>query len=131
MVRRGRPCGWWWRLLSWAWRRPTSGLEAYSKRKGGMTMRWNGRFGLALVVLAAGLMGVAVSSQAVTFDLASCHSSTGCPAPGTVFGTVTLTQVGSDVTFDVSLNNGNKFIQTGSGAEELFLFNGAGSGSTI
>jgi len=101
--------------------------EAYSKRKGGMRMRWNARLGLALVVLAAGLMGVAVPAQADTFTFTSCHiSSSACEggsvaAPG--FGSVTLNQVGTAVTVDVALINGNKFVQTGSGAMELFLFN--------
>src|SRR5215467_13297662 len=99
-----------------------------------MTMRWNGRLGLALVVLAAGLMGVAVPAQADTFTFTSCHiSGSTCeggsiPAPG--FGSVTLTQVGANVTFDVTLINGNRFIETGSGGNELFLFN-APAGSTI
>jgi hypothetical protein len=36
-------------------------------------------------------------AQADTFDLTSCHISTGCPAAGTVFGTVTLSQTGGSV----------------------------------
>jgi hypothetical protein len=44
---------------------------------------------------------------------------------------VTLTQVGANVTFDVTLINGNTFIETGSGGQELFLFNDAIAGSTI
>ena len=79
---------------------------------------------------AAGLCASSAVAQADTFTLTSCHISTGCPPAGTSFGTVTLTQVGANVTFDVTLINGNKFIETGSGGNELFLFN-APAGSTI
>jgi hypothetical protein len=84
-----------------------------------------------LVVLAAGLMGVALPAQAVTFDLTSCHISTGCPPVGTSFGTVTLTQTTTtSVLIDVVLSNGSRFVETGAGGGELFLFN-AGAGTSI
>jgi hypothetical protein len=51
------------------------------------------------------------------------------PAPG--FGSVTLTQSGTSVDFTVTLINGNRFIETGAGGEELFLFNDTIAGSTI
>jgi hypothetical protein len=70
-------------------------------------------------------------AQADTFNLTSCHISTGCPAAGTVFGTVTLTQVGTGVNFSVSLANGSRFVETGSGGGGLFVFNDAIAGSTI
>jgi hypothetical protein len=91
--------------------------------------------GLALVVLAAGLMGAALPAQAETFQLTSCHISapdpnpTGalsCPPAGTSFGTVTLTQSGANVNFDVELANGNTFVETGAGAGSLFLFDATG-----
>src|SRR5215475_3019409 len=90
-------------------------------------------FGLAF--LAA--VGLCAPSAAVadTFDLTSCHiSGSTCeggsiPAPG--FGTVTLTQSGTSVNFTVSLINGNRFVETGAGGGELFLFNDAIPGSTI
>jgi hypothetical protein len=44
---------------------------------------------------------------------------------------VTLAQSGADVLVDVVLNNGNRFIETGAGGGELFLFNDSLSGSTI
>jgi hypothetical protein len=44
---------------------------------------------------------------------------------------VTLTQVGANVTFDVTLINGNTFIETGSGGGALFLFNDTIASSTI
>ena len=51
------------------------------------------------------------------------------PAPG--FGSVTLTQSGMSVDFTVTLINGNRFIETGAGGEELFLFNDTIAGSTV
>ena len=44
---------------------------------------------------------------------------------------MTLTQVGSNVNFTVSLINGNRFVETGAGGGELFLFNDSIAGSTI
>jgi hypothetical protein len=86
-----------------------------------------------LALLAAvGLFGSSAVAQAadISFNLTSCHISTGCPAAGTVFGTVALTQSGTSVNVDVVLNNGSRFVETGAGAGELFLFN-AGSGTSI
>jgi len=84
------------------------------------------RFGYAVTMLVAllgvALMATATPAQADTFNLTSCHLSGGC---GTVtqFGTVTLTQVGANVTFDVVLNSGNRFVETGAGGNSLFVFN--------
>src|SRR5262249_43760582 len=99
-----------------------------------MTRRWRW-LGLALVVLAAGQMGVAVPAQADTFNFTSCHiSGSTCqggsiPAPG--FGSVTLTQNGTSVDFTVTLINGNRFVETGAGGGALFLFNDSIAGSTV
>jgi len=77
----------------------------------------------------------ALPASADTFNFTSCHiSGSTCeggsiPAPG--FGSVTLTQAGTSVDFTVSLINGNRFIETGAGGNELFLFNDAIAGSTI
>jgi PEP-CTERM motif len=86
---------------------------------------------LALALLSVALIATATPAQADTFDLTSCHISTGCPAAGTVFGTVTLTQSGTSVNFDVVLDNGSRFVETGAGGGELFLFNDSLAGSTI
>jgi hypothetical protein len=86
----------------------------------------------ALVI--TGLL-VAASARAEVLLLTSCHiSGASCngvsiPAPG--FGTVTLTQAGTNVTFDVVLINGNRFVETGAGGGVLFLFNDSIAGSTI
>jgi hypothetical protein len=75
------------------------------------------------------------AAQADTFFLTSCHiSGSTCqggsiPAPG--FGNVVLNQVGTSVTFDVTLINGNTFIETGSGGKVLFLFDDSIAGSSI
>jgi len=84
---------------------------------------------------AAGLCASSAVAQADTFIFTSCHiSSSTCeggsiPAPG--FGSVTLTQSGTSVNFDVTLINGNRFVETGAGGGELFLFNDSIAGSTI
>jgi hypothetical protein len=87
-------------------------------------------------ILGAAAFGIAAllavtPAEADTFQLTSCHISTGCPAAGTSFGTVTLTQVGTSVNFSVSLANASRFVETGAGAGELFLFNDSIAGSTI
>ena len=83
---------------------------------------------LAGALLVSGLL--ATSAQADTLNFTSCHLSGGC---GTVtqFGTVTLTQSGANVTFDVVLNSGNRFVETGAGGESFFLFNDSLAGSAI
>jgi PEP-CTERM motif len=85
-------------------------------RGAGLAMFW---FAASLLILTFG----ALPASADTFNFTSCHISTGCPAAGTVFGTVTLTQSGTSVNFDVVLNNGNRFVETGSGGGALFIFN--------
>src|SRR5437762_1472236 len=83
-----------------------------------------GRGMLIAALLVAGL-AVAVPANAISFDLTSCHISTGC-GTATSFGTVTLTQVGANVNFDVELAGGNRFVQTGSADQQLFKFNATG-----
>jgi len=86
---------------------------------------------LSVLGLSIGLLGMtAVASNADTFNFTSCHLSGGC-GTATSFGTVTLTQSGTSVNFDVVLNSGNRFVETGAGGGELFLFNDSLSGSTI
>ena len=81
----------------------------------------------ALFAMSMAMTGV---SYADTFNLTSCHLSGGC-GTATQFGTVTLTQSGTSVNFDVVLNSGNRFVETGAGGGELFLFNDSLPGSTI
>jgi hypothetical protein len=83
----------------------------------------------AMVTLLFLLTLGAPQASADTFTFTSCHITGGCPSTG--FGTVTLTQSGTSVNFDVVLNNGNLFVETGAGGDSLFLFNDALSGSTI
>ena len=83
-------------------------------------------FVASLLILTLG----ALPASADTFNLTSCHISGGC---GTVtqFGTVTLTQSGTSVLFDVVLNSGNRFVETGAGGDSLFIFNDTVAGSTV
>jgi len=82
----------------------------------------------AVALLAPSL--VPTAGHADTFNLTSCHILGGC-GTATQFGTVTLTQAGTSVNFDVVLNSGNRFVETGAGGGSLFLFNDSFSGSTI
>src|SRR5262245_56029741 len=99
-------------------------------------MRSSLRNALLGTITVCGLgLSNALPAQADTFTLTSCHiSGSTCnggsvPAPG--FGSVTLTQSGANVNFDVSLINGNRFVETGAGGGSLFLFNDSIAGSTI
>ena len=82
--------------------------------------------GLAIV---AGVMVAAPAAHAISFDLTSCHVTGGCGTQ-TIFGTVSLTQVGANVNFDVELLGGNRFVETGAADFQLFKFNNAGLGNT-
>jgi PEP-CTERM motif len=79
---------------------------------------------LAVGLLSAGLMFASTPAQADTFNFTSDHCTGGCGTPP--FGTVTLTQNGSDVVVVVDLNPGYQFIQTGSGDNQAFKFNATG-----
>jgi hypothetical protein len=85
---------------------------------------------LVVAIIGVALVGTATPAQAVTFDLTSCHLSDGC-GTATQFGTVTLTESGTSVNFDVVLNSGNRFVETGAGGNSLFIFNDTVAGSTI
>jgi hypothetical protein len=87
---------------------------------------------LAATAVAALLFLLTVgasTASADTFTFTSCHITGGCPS--TNFGTVTLTQSGTAVIFDVTLINGNTFVETGAGGNMLFAFNDSLAGSTI
>jgi hypothetical protein len=83
-----------------------------------------------LAILGVALIATATPAQADVFTFTSCHITGGC-GTATSFGTVTLTQSGTSVIFDVVLDPGNRFVETGAGGGELFLFNDSLSGSTI
>src|SRR5262249_28900858 len=70
------------------------------------------------------------------FLLTSCHidgssCQGGFVSDADAFGSVTLTQTGGNVDFVVTLNNGNTFVETGSGGGVLFAFRDTVSGSTV
>jgi hypothetical protein len=81
-----------------------------------------------LKYLATALIAIACfgfqQAKADTFNFTSDHCTGGC-GPQSSFGTVTLTQVGSNVDVVVSLLNGNQFVKTGSGGDMYFLFDNA------
>ena len=88
----------------------------------------------AVVALLFLLTVGAPHASADTFTFTSCHITGSACEGGSVpsgFGTVTLTQSGTSVNFDVVLSNGNRFVETGAGGNSLFLFNDTVSGSTV
>jgi hypothetical protein len=87
----------------------------------------------AAALLFAGLLA-AVPGRADVFTLTSCHIIGAACEGGSVpsgFGTVTLTQSGTSVNFDVVLSNGNRFAESGASGGGLFVFNDMLAGSTI
>jgi hypothetical protein len=80
---------------------------------------------LSAMIAGAIVLGVR-SAQADTFTFTSCEASSGCVA-GATYGTVTLTQVGSNVNVTVDLTTGtvgtSNFVETQAGGGEMFLFN--------
>jgi len=92
----------------------------------------------ATALLVTGLVAAA-PVEADTFTFTSCHISGSACEGGTVpsgFGTVTLTQSGTSVNFDVVLNGsgpptGNRFVETGAGGGALFAFNDTLSGTAV
>jgi len=84
---------------------------------------------LATAGLVVGLVG-AGPGYADEFTFTSCHLSEGC-GTATNFGTVTLTQSGTNVEFSVVLTTGNRFVETGAGGGALFVFNDTLANSTV
>ena len=78
---------------------------------------------LAVGFLSAGLMLASTPAHAVTYNLTSDHCTGGCGAPGTVFGTVALSQSGTTVDVTVDLNDPFLFAKTGSVDFQAFKFN--------
>jgi hypothetical protein len=98
--------------------------------KGGRTMAKTskGIRGLVAALIVTGLLVIVPAVWADTiFQLTSNHitgAETGAIVP---FGQVSLVQNGSNVNFTVTLNDGNKFVNTGDPGERFnFNFNGSG-----
>jgi hypothetical protein len=83
---------------------------------------------MVLGILTVGVMVAAHPAQAIVFDLTSNHCTVpaDCGAPGTIFGTVTLTQIGSSVGVVVDLNSPYVWAKTGSADFTAFKFNATG-----
>src|SRR5215510_12457859 len=77
-----------------------------------------------ILTIAATVLGGATSASAITFQLTSDHCTGGCGTPP--FGTVDVTQAGSNVAVTVTLNAGFSYAQTGAADFQLFKFNGTG-----
>jgi hypothetical protein len=77
-----------------------------------------------ILLVVACLALAAPFAQAISFDFTSDHVTNGAgTAP---FGTVTLTQNGTTVDFNVVLAAGYSFVKTGSGDDQAFKFNATG-----
>ena len=79
--------------------------------------------------LLLGTMAVPSAALAVSFQITSDHCTGGCGTPP--FGTVNVTQNGTNVDITVSLNDSNRFVLTGSADGQYFKFNGAPSLASI
>jgi hypothetical protein len=79
-------------------------------------------FKILLVVACLAL--AAPFAQAISFDFTSDHVTGGAGTPP--FGTVTLTQNGTGVDFNVTLTAGYGFVLTGSADFQYFKFNAIG-----
>ena len=77
------------------------------------------------ILVAAMLMLVTAPVQADLFNFTSDHITGGYGSAGP-FGSVLLTQDGSDVDFVVTLNDASEFIRSGAGDGMNFKFNGTG-----
>lgn len=81
----------------------------------------------AVLVAIAGL-GLLQAKAQTTFQFTSDHVTGGAGTPP--FGTVTLTQNGANVDFDVTLTAGYQFVLTGSADSQYFKFNDSAPGAS-
>ena len=82
----------------------------------------------AFLLASAGIASAVPVTPPEQFTFTSCATAVCGP---TSFGTVTLTQSGSNVTVDVVLNSGNQFVETGASKQNFFLFQDNIAGSTV
>jgi len=76
-------------------------------------------------------LGVSQAAQADTFYFTSCHITGGC-GDAANYGTVTLTQNGSNVDFVITLAAGEFFVATGAGDDQYFKYNNTNpTGDTV
>src|SRR5207245_10708499 len=78
---------------------------------------------IAPVLIAIACLGLQ-QAKADTFNFTSDHCTAAC-GPQSSFGTVTLTQGGSNVHVVVSMLNGNQFVKTGDGGNMYFVLDNA------
>jgi hypothetical protein len=83
---------------------------------------------ISAVLIAIACLGLQQAKAQTTFQFTSDHLTGGAGTPP--FGTVTLTQAGANVDFDVTLTAGYQFILTGSADSEYFKFNDSAPGAS-
>jgi hypothetical protein len=94
-----------------------------------LTLNMNRIKYIPAVLIAIACLGLQqAKAQTATFQLTSDHVSGGAGTPP--FGTVTLTQVGTNVNFDITLTAGYQFILTGAADSEYFKFNDSAPGAS-
>src|SRR5262249_3017047 len=81
-----------------------------------------------VTVFCLASLAISRPAHALLFDLTSnhCSNQAGCGAPGTVFGTVDVAQIGANVQITVALNSPYVFANTGSVDNMAFKFNATG-----
>jgi hypothetical protein len=94
-----------------------------------LTLNMNRIKYIPAVLIAIACLGLQqAKAQTATFQFTSDHVTNGAGTPP--FGTVTLTQVGSNVNFDVTLTAGYQFVLTGSADSQYFKFNDSAPGAS-
>ena len=94
-----------------------------------LTVNMNRTKYIPAVLIAIACLGLQqAKAQTATFQLTSDHVTGGAGTPP--FGTVTLTQVGTNVDFDVTLTAGYQFVLTGSADMQYFKFNDSAPGAS-
>jgi hypothetical protein len=92
-----------------------------------LTLNMNRIKYIPAVLIAIACLGLQqAKAQTATFEFTSDHLSGPGGAGTPPFGTVTLTQNGTNVDFNVALTAGYQFVLTGSADFQYFKFNGVG-----
>ena len=93
-----------------------------------VTLNMNRMKYIPAVLIAIACLGLQQAKAQITFQLTSDHVTGGAGTPP--FGTVTLTQNGTNVDFDVTLTAGYQFVLTGSADSQYFKFNDSAPGAS-
>lgn len=93
-----------------------------------LTVNMNRTKYISAVLTAIACLGLHQVKAQTTFQFTSDEVSGGAGTPP--FGTVTLTQSGANVNFDVTLTAGYQFVLTGSADSQYFKFNDSAPGAS-